>query len=223
MTERISWARKTMYSDGLWKTEVRQLASTHSGADSTADTAYTSLPIAPHNDTCYLEDPCGLQVFHAIRTAEGGESQLVDTYSVCEALRNEHPDTFAFFSTTRLPFRFQDDACDYLQLRPVIQVDRGHVVSFRFNDCDRSELSLSFEECDEFYGHLRTLLTYLRDERFVFTFKLAPGMVMFVQNQRTLHGRTGFDADSDRCLAGVYIGKDEWMSRLRVLERRFKD
>eukprot|EP00397_Hematodinium_sp_SG-2012_P056545 GEMP01069891.1.p1 GENE.GEMP01069891.1~~GEMP01069891.1.p1 ORF type:complete len:156 (+),score=20.59 GEMP01069891.1:339-806(+) len=102
LTGRIAWPRKTMYSEGLWKTEVRKLESTSDGADSTADTAYTSLPIFPHNDTCYLEDPCGLQIFHSIRAdPEGGESQLVDTYKVCEALLVEEPDTFVYFSNTR--------------------------------------------------------------------------------------------------------------------------
>jgi gamma-butyrobetaine dioxygenase len=40
-----------------------------------------------------------------------------------------------------------------------------------------------------------------------------------VDNRRVLHGRTGFRSGGERHLQSCYIERDEFTSRLRVLDR----
>ena len=50
---RIGFLRPTLYSPGMWATEVRPVYN---------DTAYTTIALPPHTDGCYWDDQPGLQV-----------------------------------------------------------------------------------------------------------------------------------------------------------------
>ena len=56
-----------------------------------ADTAYSNIPLMTHTDTTYLDNPMGIQVFHALRSdCVGGETLLVDGFNVASTLRNRN-------------------------------------------------------------------------------------------------------------------------------------
>jgi gamma-butyrobetaine dioxygenase len=50
-------------------------------------------------------------------------------------------------------------------------------------------------------------------------FKMNPGDLFIVDNQRVLHGRTGFPSAGARHLQGCYADRDGLYSRLNVLKR----
>ncbi len=60
----------------------------------------------------------------------------------------------------------------------------------------------------------------LRSGRFERHVRLHPGDVMCMDNYRILHGRTEFDPNSGpRHLQGCYVDRDDFLSRIRTLER----
>lgn len=69
------------------------------------------------------------------------------------------------------------------------------------------------------YASLKILQSYLRDPAYQVWLGLRPGSVLVFDNTRVLHGRAGFEVKSGRTLAGCYISKEDWWSRLRVLHR----
>ena len=53
--------------------------------------AYTTEALGPHMDLCYYESPPGLQLLHCMRNDDGvvgGESLLIDAFSVAEGVAN---------------------------------------------------------------------------------------------------------------------------------------
>jgi gamma-butyrobetaine dioxygenase len=61
----------------------------------------------------------------------------------------------------------------------------------------------------------------LRSDRFERRFRLNNGDLMMFDNQRLLHGRTGFDPQEGlRHLQGCYIDSDGPRSLYRVLSRK---
>jgi hypothetical protein len=61
--------------------------------------------LKPHTDATYLTDTPALQFFNCIeQRATGGDTWLVDGFSIAEKIREEHPEVFEFFSTRTIPF-----------------------------------------------------------------------------------------------------------------------
>ena len=75
---------------------------------------------------------------------------------------------------------------------------------------------MSPTEHAEFYSHWRILQGLLRDQKNVFEILLHPGMMVLVDNQRVLHGRTSFEG-TERNLMGCYIDRDLVESRMHML------
>ena len=66
----------------------------------------------------------------------------------------------------------------------------------------------------------RRLGRILRDPELEYVFKMEPGDCQVFDNRRVLHARAAFDPNSGpRHLQGTYVERDDFMSRLRVLER----
>ncbi|MDE0811964.1 MAG: TauD/TfdA family dioxygenase, partial [Alphaproteobacteria bacterium] len=70
-----------------------------------------------------------------------------------------------------------------------------------------------------FYQAYRQFASILFDPDCALTFKLGPGELFAVDNQRVLHGRTAFSAAGKRRLQGCYVDMEGLRSRLSVLER----
>lgn len=72
---------------------------------------------------------------------------------------------------------------------------------------------LSFENVANFYESLVHFSNLLEDDPQ--TIKLTPGLIIFLDNWRVLHGRTAFTGF--RHLCGAYISRSDWLSRARTL------
>eukprot|EP01138_Halocafeteria_seosinensis_P003006 gb/GECG01003070.1/.p1 GENE.gb/GECG01003070.1/~~gb/GECG01003070.1/.p1 ORF type:complete len:268 (+),score=23.18 gb/GECG01003070.1/:1-804(+) len=215
---RISFPRPTLYSPGMWRTEVLPDPN---------DTAYSARALAAHTDNTYLEDTPGLQAFHCLKADPdgGGKTLLVDGFQVAATLRECYPDTFEYFASRPIPFHFKDPGYSLLQWKRIIQTDdNGEVIDFAFNNDDRSPI-IPFPGEDasrvlEFYTHLKHLLSVIRSGKNTLWFPLLPGTLLMFNNRRILHGRSAFSTTSGRVLAGCYLNKEEWESKLKVLRSR---
>ena len=214
----------TLYGEGMWRTEVKP------AGEAIVDTAYGSLPLPGHTDGCYLADQPGLQSFHCLVTdaGGGGRSTLVDGFAVGRWLQSHAPDTFAYFSTTSVPYHHTDPVHHLRQRRPVFRVDpAGVLTGVSFNNDDRAPLTppagvvWGAADVSTFYSHLRVLLSALRSPDFCLDLLLQPGTMLVFVNNRVLHGRTALTPlGTGRLLVGAYHSEEAWMSKLRVLSAK---
>ena len=107
-----------------------------------------------------------------------------------------------------------EHAAPVLALHPA----SGEVVSVRYNELDRGPFVpplLAGDDVGDFYAHQRVLDKVLRSLEL--PVRLAVGDALLIDNHRVLHGRYGFVGR--RNMIGCYMTADDWLSRLRVLER----
>jgi gamma-butyrobetaine dioxygenase len=216
LCRRIAPPRETLYSEGMWKTEVRAHGN---------DSAYGCAELPLHTDGCYMEDVPGLQCFHALKAAgnAGGASMLVDGFQVGQCLAEQSPEAFRFFCETLLPFQHTGTTHSYLAKHKVFSLDSTgkHVVDFTYNNIDRAPLmpppGTAADFIPAFYEHVAALSALLQDPSLRVQFCLQPGVLLLFNNRRVLHGRAAFDSSSGRELLGCYHSREEWHSRLRSL------
>lgn len=184
--------------------------------------ANIDLALRPHTDLPTREAPPGWQLLHCLEnSASGGESVFVDGFVLAEALRAESPEDFGMLSSQPLPFATKSKEIDYRFRQPVILLDvLGAVVEIRIANFLRDPFDAAPEEMMALYRAYRTWLLMSREPRFQLVCRLQPGEAWCFDNRRYLHGREAFDATSGaRHFQGVYIDRDDWLSRLRMLQR----
>ncbi|KAJ0179201.1 hypothetical protein K1T71_004913 [Dendrolimus kikuchii] len=186
-----------------------------------ADTAYTNLPLAQHNDSTYFTESTGLQVLHCLEHSGGigGETTLADGFYGATCLRDEYPQDFEFLTTFDLEAQFIEEGHHYTYSAPVIIVDKKtqDLKQVRFNVYDRTTMAFKdSEECRSYYRSLRNLARYYENPDYQWKFKLKPGLVLVMDNFRVLHGRTGFSGT--RVLCGSYVSRSDWLDKARTLQ-----
>ncbi len=183
-----------------------------------------ALPLAPHTDEPYRVDPPAITFFHVIRQSDdGGASTLVDSFRLVEQLRTQNPAAFELLST--IPARFHRSLIEgrYFEYQnPVIQLDSdGDISSLRLLDRALAPVDCELEQVEPFYAALRELLELSYRGEHQIEFKLAAGEMLVFNNQRLMHGRTGFDpAASKRHIRSCHVDLDEFYSSLRILYRQ---
>jgi gamma-butyrobetaine dioxygenase len=185
--------------------------------------AYTSVKLNAHTDVPNRRNLPGLQFLHCIEfEAEGGESILVDGFEAARRLRTQHPEMHELLATVEVPYVFVDDGHDVRNHQRVIVVDGdGEHVEVRFHSALLGAIDLDPELIEPFYAAWRTLGMILRDAELEYVFKMEPGDCQVFDNRRVLHARNEFDPNTGpRHLQGTYVERDDFMSRLRVLERK---
>src|SRR4029077_5855928 len=97
----------------------------------------------------------------------------------------------------------------------------GAVTAVHYNSRSIAPLRLAAEECAPFYVAYRHFGELLRQPQFQVSILLAPGDVVVFDNQRILHGRTGFaSANYPRHLRGCYLTRDSVYSETALLRRQ---
>ncbi|KAM3968366.1 trimethyllysine hydroxylase [Aphomia sociella] len=185
-----------------------------------ADTAYTNLPLAAHNDSTYFTESTGLQILHCFEHSggSGGETILVDGFYGAARLRDEHPLDYDFLTTFNIEAEYIEEGHHHKHSAPVIKIDEKtkDLVQIRFNVYDRSPMAFtSGDDCRSYYRSLRNLGRQYEDLANQWHFKLKPGTVLVIDNFRVLHGRTGFTGT--RILGGSYVSRSDWLDKARVL------
>jgi gamma-butyrobetaine dioxygenase len=188
--------------------------------------AYSDMGLGLHTDNPYREPVPGFQVLHAlIASCEGGESLFADGLALAEHLRSTEPDAFAQLTRTPVPFLYRSKEAELYAERPLIQLScRGEVTAVHYNSRSIAPLRLSAQAARPFYAAYRRFAALLREPQFQLKFRLDTGDLVAFDNQRILHGRTGFSsAKFPRHLRGCYLTRDSVYCQAALLRRELSD
>lgn len=187
-----------------------------------SDSSYSNVALGAHTDTTYYNEAFGLQIFHCIQPAiRGGANILVDGFKIAELLQKANPDAFQFFRETPLEAEYIHSRSEPREhYYNVDYVFKHHPITdeleqFRFNVYDRAPHKMSLSEQRLFYRYYRQLASLIVDEGNVLRLHLQPGTVLFIDNWRVMHGRTGFQGQ--RTMTGCYVNRSDFLSRAKVL------
>jgi gamma-butyrobetaine hydroxylase len=185
--------------------------------------ANTALGLGVHSDNPYRDPTPGVQLLHClVSEAPGGDSILVDGFAAAEQLRAWAPEQFELLTRVPANFRFADKDADLQARTPLISIDfEGRLTAVHFNNRSFAGIDVPVELVEPWYEAYRNFAQILKQPERELTFRLAPGDLLVMQNERALHGRTAFDANlGRRHLQGCYVDKDGLESRMRVLRRQ---
>jgi gamma-butyrobetaine dioxygenase len=185
--------------------------------------AYSDVGLGLHTDNPYRDPVPGFQALHTLLAApDGGDSLFADGFAVAECLRQASPAAFAELTRTAVPFRYRSRSADLYAERPLIALDcAGAVRAVHYNSRAIAPLPLAARDCASFYAAYRQLAGLLREPRFQLATRLADGELVVFDNQRVLHGRTGFaSARHPRHLRGCYLTRDSVYSEQALLGRQ---
>lgn len=210
---RIAFIRETHY--GGFYDFTADLAS--------ADTAYTNIALEAHTDNTYFSDPAGLQAFHLIShtDGEGGASLLVDGFRA--ALQLLKQDYHAYRTLSEVNVYSHASGNDGISIQPyrgfpVFEHDPAtrHLLRVRWNSADRAGIAVSPEHSKRWYKAAAKFNDILKSQESEYWAQLTPGKILIFDNWRVLHGRSAFTGK--RRICGAYINRDDWISRLKMLQ-----
>ena len=184
--------------------------------------AYTSLGLELHTDLSNWRFPPDIQMLCCLENSVvGGGSIFADGFRVAQDLREEDPASFEMLCTHPLTFRFHDASCDIEATAPTLEVDNnGSISRIRFNNWLRSTMALPADSVEPMYAALGALWKRLRDKKYHLTTRLQAGELITYDNNRILHGRESFDANTGRRhLQGCYLNREDVVSKRALLKR----
>jgi gamma-butyrobetaine dioxygenase len=184
--------------------------------------AYSDVGLGLHTDNPYREPVPGFQALHTLVAApDGGDNLFADGWALAAHLRDTDPDSFAVLTRTAVPFRYRSREADLYAERPLISLDcSGSIVAVHYNSRSIAPLRLPAADCRVFYAAYRRFGELLRERAFQLTTRMAEGDLVLFDNQRILHGRTGFaSARHPRHLRGCYLTRDSVQSQAALLQR----
>ena len=175
------------------------------------DLAYKPIALGPHTDNPYREPTPGIQLLHCLRNdTSGGETTMVDSLACVARLQQLDPEGYQLLATVPIRFAFQDRD-DSLEVdRPILATDaRGQLLGLHYSP-RLDWLPLIDEDRLKAYQRARkTLSALFVDPAYELRFRLNPGDCAMFDNNRILHGRTGYDdGEGRRHLQGCYIDRD---------------
>jgi alpha-ketoglutarate-dependent taurine dioxygenase len=182
--------------------------------------AYSDRGLGLHTDNPYREPVPGFQALHVLIAApDGGESLFADGFAVAAQLRQEDPAAFELLARTPVPFTYRSRNAALRAERPLIQLSgRDEIVAVHYNSRSIQPLPFAAEAAERYYRAYRRLALLLREPRHMMRFMMRAGDLVVFDNQRILHGRTGFaSARHPRHLQGCYLTRDSVFSRAALL------
>ncbi|KAH8927411.1 Trimethyllysine dioxygenase [Atractiella rhizophila] len=223
LLRRLCFIRETHYG-GFWDFTANM---------EHGDLAYSDVWLNAHTDGTYWTDPPGLQLFHLLSPSnshEGGHNLLVDGFKCASILRTRQPELYHTLATTPIPTQAKGTAADgkTVDVRPLKRwtafehdVDGETLIRVRWNGDDRRTMPLFKEpqEMRKWYEAAMEWEKILRDQKNELWTKMDMGTAIIFDNHRVLHGRSSFTGS--RRLCGAYLNHDDFISRLRTLEKKF--
>lgn len=186
------------------------------------DLAYTGLALAAHTDNPYRFPVPGIQFLHCLENnVAGGYSTVVDGLALVERIEEVAPEEAKVLEELPVRFRYDTSSCIVEDASPLVERDNlGRLIGLRLSSRLDYVLPAEPEKLDLFYSGRRRLQSLANDPQFQLSFPFEPGLLLMMDNRRTLHGRTAFDGTSGkRHLQGCYIDHDGPRSLWRTLMR----
>ena len=188
------------------------------------DLAYTSLPLAPHTDNPYRNPvPC-IQILHCIENdVKGGNSTLVDGFTVTEELKERYPEYHKILTEVKVKYQFIDKDVVLENWAEMIELDEDkNFKQVRFSPRLDFVPLIDKDRLDIFYKARNKISELYNSDKYRIEFKLLTGDLLMMDNYRLLHGRTSFNAnEGNRFLQGCYIDYDSTEGKIRHLKRKF--
>ena len=184
------------------------------------DLAYTALELKSHSDNPYRKPVPGIQLLHCIANeSTGGDSSLVDGFSVAEYIRKNNKEFYQILTKTNVNFKFTDTDVILENKSKLIELDDdGKFKQISFSGRLDYVPLLNQEKLKTFYRARKYMYELCNSDQFKIKFRLSNGMIAMFDNLRTLHGRTKFDPNTGfRHLQGCYIDHDSTEGKLRRL------
>ena len=183
--------------------------------------AHTNLAIAPHNDFTSYNWPPSVQALHMlVNECEGGESSIVDGFSVLDRLRSDHPEKFAALCAVPVPFRLFGEQDESYSVNPMVELDGdANVRILRFNAQQMQPIPLSQPRLGEFYAAYHELSTRINADSAQASFRLEGGQILLTASHRVLHGRTALRPAGKRHLQDTFFEHDNVRNHLKLLRR----
>ena len=189
----------------------------------------TTGPLDPHSDETYRLSTIGITVFQVLNpSTDGGASTLVDGFEAARRLLEQDPESFDLLTKVPITGQRYDAAHNsggqsrwYLAHLPLIKLDHdGDVSGVRLNERQISPLALDGDLIEPTYRALRQIFDILYDPDLLITFDLKAGEGLLFDNQRLLHGRTGFiPEEPPRSVLTSSVNLEDFHSSLRLLEK----
>ena len=127
---------------------------------------------------------------------------------------------YEILSTRRWVFFNRGPGIDHRFSAPVIDTLGGEgIPTIRAFYPVRAFPDMPDAEVADAYAALRRFHELADEPRFELTFRLGSGEIMCFDNRRVMHGRKAFSGSGQRHLQGVYIDRDEILSRARAVNR----
>lgn len=182
--------------------------------------AHTSLEVPPHNDFASYTWPPSVQALHMlVNDCKGGESMIIDGYSVLKDLKKDHPNFFEILCNFCVPFREFDEDNETYAVQPIIRLNsKKEVVGFRYSNQLMQMINPNLENVDLFYKAYHELCSRVNDDKYKSKFRLESGHVLLVSAHRVLHGRQEFIPDGKRHLQDAYYEMDNIENNLVLYE-----
>jgi gamma-butyrobetaine dioxygenase len=173
--------------------------------------AFTAEEVPPHNDNAqYTHPPSGQVLAMLVNDAKGGNSVVVDGWSVLDRLNREHPEAIDVLTTVEVGFRQYSTEADAFTRAPLVVRDRaGRFVHLRFSNQLMQPLAFDDTELAAWYRAYRLLGAAIADPANHVSFRLSAGDTLFVNGYRVLHARTAYQPDGPRHLQDVYFEFDD--------------
>jgi gamma-butyrobetaine dioxygenase len=178
--------------------------------------AFTAEEVPPHNDNAqYTHPPSGQVLAMLVNEAQGGNSVVVDGWSVLEKLKSQHPDALDVLSRVEVGFRQYSTEADAFTRAPLVVRDRaGRFVHLRFSNQLMQPLAFDDNDLSAWYEAYRLLGAEIANPANHVSFRLSAGDTLFVNGYRVLHARTAYQPDGRRHLQDVYFEMDDVFGHL---------
>lgn len=201
------------YTNSGGVADVRSVAQAY-------DLSMTARGLEPHVDNPYRLPSPGYTFLHCVEnSAEGGDSTLVDGFSVAERMRHEDPEAFRVLADTPVVFTYKDEQAVLESFGPFIELrDDGQYFRTRFHNRADQVVPADPEILERFYSARRRYAELIWSEEMSIAFKLAPGELYLADNYRVFHGRKPFNPGTgDRYMRQCYMDRDVMASRQKTL------
>jgi gamma-butyrobetaine dioxygenase len=188
------------------------------------NTAYTADALRNHTDLPYFEYAPGYQFLHClVNDAKGGNSSIVDGFSVANYLKIYEKDAFKVLTDTYVKFKDTDYTQKATRVlhSPLITLTKDSDFNdIRFSMAAMGTVDVDSKKMKLFYEAYYLFAKLLHSNKFKIDFRLSSGDIFCFNNRRVLHGRTAFDPNSgNRHLQGYYLERDEILARLNYFNK----
>lgn len=178
--------------------------------------AFTAEEVPPHNDNAqYTHPPSGQVLAMLVNDAKGGNSVVVDGWSVLDRMSRDHPQALDVLARVEVGFRQYSTEADAFTRAPLVVRDRaGRFVHLRFSNQLMQPLAFDDTDLAQWYDAYRLLGAAIADPANHVSFRLSAGDTLFVNGYRVLHARTAYQPDGPRHLQDVYFDMDDVFGHL---------